>query len=171
MRPDFSLRHIDDIEADSKSLRPLVSLQDLRELIRADLNGSFRPLRAAPNLRRGWLYHAGSLEVALAALDYLYPAELANWKLWLSDQLPIASWKETAERQTGRFRIVRKLDDAALAVLVEQNCQAGCLKKRLWTPFAEEVITGVNEWPLLCPEACNFLVGKAREKMMGAAEE
>ena len=51
-----------------------------------------------------------------ATLDYLYPAEIANWSLWKNVALDATPWRETAERQTGRFRIVREIDDNASAI-------------------------------------------------------
>jgi sirohydrochlorin cobaltochelatase len=167
--PGYTLRHVAD--ADRSDLRRLASLDDLRELIRLDDGKMFRPLRAAPNLRRGWIYQAPDLESLGHALDYLYPAEIANWVLWQQEKLPITPWKQTAERQTGRFRIVRELDDAAVMELVEEVCQKGCLKRRLWEPAAQKVETAAGEIPILCPEACNYLVGKAREKLKGPGDE
>jgi sirohydrochlorin cobaltochelatase len=167
----FLLTHRDDLESDPASLRRLPSAEDLRELIRLDREGNFRPLRAAPNLRRGWLLRAPDLPGLQLAFDYLYPAGLANWTLWNHDALPTTPWSETAERQTGRFRIVREIDDAAIKELVAAHCRPGCLKQRLWSPAAQSLEIGPHEIPLLCPEACNFLVGKAREKLKGPDEE
>jgi sirohydrochlorin cobaltochelatase len=171
VRGGFDLRHVDDADRDERALRELTSLEDLRELARLDEAGNFRPLRAAPNLKRGWIYHAPDLAGLRLALDYLYPGELANAVLADEKKLPVTPWTETAERQTGRFRIVREIDAAALAGLVEEKCARGCLKKRLWPPAAQTTDPGASELPLLCPEACNFLVGQARVKLKGDAEE
>ncbi|HEV3271179.1 MAG TPA: CbiX/SirB N-terminal domain-containing protein [Candidatus Methylacidiphilales bacterium] len=167
----FELMHGDDLDLESERLRRLHTLGDLRELIRLDDSGHFRPLRAAPNLRRGWIYHAADSAEAQAALDYLYPSAVANWALWLRQKLSVTPWTETAERQTGRFRIVREIDEAATGELVEHVCRPGCLKQRLWPPAAQPVETPPHEIPLLCPEACNFLVSKARTKLKGTEKE
>jgi len=167
----FELLHRDDLDLEPDRLSRLTTLSDLRELIRLDPAGNFRPLRAAPNLRRGWSYHAPDMVALQRALDYLYPAAVANWALWLQQKIPVTSWTETAKRQSGRFRIVREIDDAAIQELVAQVCQPGCLKRRLWSPTAQSIEPASNEIPLLCPEACNYLVGKAREKLKGSGEE
>jgi sirohydrochlorin cobaltochelatase len=167
----YHLLHQGDLESDPDALRILPSPEDLRELIRLDREGNFRPLRAAPNLRRGWLLHAPDLPGLQLALDYLYPAALANWTLWRQGALPTTPWRETAERQTGRFRIVREIDDTGIQELVAHACQPGCLKKRLWPPATQSVEALPREIPLICPEACNFLVGKARERLKGPDEE
>ena len=167
----FELMHSDDLDLESKQLHRLHTLGDLRKLARLDDSGHFRPLRAAPNLRRSWIYYATNSAEVQAALDYLYPAAVANWALWRRAKLPITQWRETAERQTGRFRIVRQIDDAAIGELVEHVCRAGCLKRRLWLPAAQLVEAPPHKIPILCPEACNFLVDKAREKVKGADGE
>jgi sirohydrochlorin cobaltochelatase len=167
----YHVMHRDDLDLDPASLRVLSTVEEWRELIRLNWQGHFRPLRAAPDLRRGWILHAADRPRLHLALDYFYPSEVANWTLRLRDALPTTPWRETAARQSGRFRVVREIDDAAIQELVAQVCQPGCLKRRLWMPAAEEVSAAPNEIPLLCPEACNFLVGKAREKLKGLGDE
>ena len=171
IRNGFDLLHVDDADRDESRLKIMRSLEGLRELARLDEAGNFRPLRAAPNLRRGWTYRAPGLAGLRLALDYLYPAELANAVLASEGTLPLTPWQETAERQTGRFRIVREIDDAAVLELVAAHCESGCLKARLWPPATEPAQPGANELPLPCPEACNFLVGKARERLKGPDDE
>jgi sirohydrochlorin cobaltochelatase len=165
----YELRHRDD--AGRTDLRELNSLAEIRELIRLDEAGNFRPLRAAPNLRRGWLYRARGEAALREALDYFYPAEIANAALWREERLAVTPWRETAERQSGRFRIARELGEPAVRDLVAEVCERGCLKRRLWSQAAQEVAPAPNEIPLLCPEACNYFVGKAREKLKGPEAE
>ena len=164
----FRLRHKDDLNVADHDLRPLASPVELRELILRDETGAFRPLRSAPNLRRGWVLSIDNGWDVTAALDYFYPAALANLSLLRQGKLSLIPWHETAERQTGRFRIVRELDDNAVHELAAQVCDHGCLKRRLWSPSAQDVRPAPNEVPLLCPEACNYFVSKAREKLKGA---
>jgi sirohydrochlorin cobaltochelatase len=165
----YELRHVDDAGCDD--LRELVSLEEVRELVRLDDAGNFRPLRAAPTLRRGWRYHAPDEGALRDALDYFYPAEVANAELWGTENLPLTPWRETAERQTGRFRIVRELDEPGVAEMVATICERQCLKQRLWSPADELVTDESDAIPLLCPEACNYFVGKAREKLKGPETE
>jgi len=167
--PGYELRHRDD--GNATGLRPLRSLEEIRDLIRLDERGAFRPLRAAPTLRRGWIYRAADAADVGRALDYFYPAEVANWNLWRQQKLPATPWRETAERQTGRFRIVRELDDVAVGKLVAEICEKGCLKRRLWPPALQTVTPAAGEIPLLCPEACNYFTSRAREKLKGPDEE
>jgi len=166
----FELRHMVDVGIPVLEMKRLDSLPELREMIRVDSQKKFRALRAAPDLKRGWYLSTGKTGIR-TALDYLYPAAIANWKLWRDNRLPLTPWQETAERQTGRFRIVRELDESTLSELVKSVCQTGCLKKRLWQPAAQPVDIASNMIPLLCPEACNYFVEKAREKLKGPAAD
>jgi sirohydrochlorin cobaltochelatase len=167
----FELRHEDDGAVAEETLITIFSLKDLRDWIRADREENFRPLRAAPNLRRSWIMRANDMTELQSILDYLYPAEVANGLLWSEKKLPTTAWQETAERQSGRFRVVREIDGAGIQELVANVCERGCLKRRLWAPVEKSVEAGRNEIPLLCPEACNYLIGKAREKLKGPEEE
>jgi sirohydrochlorin cobaltochelatase len=172
IRPGYELLHRDDLGTPLAKLKTLASWEELREWVLLDAGEKFRPLRSAPNLRRGWIFRVANLAEVQLALDYLYPAAVANAALWKKGALPITPWKETAERQTGRFRIVREIDDAGALDLVATYCQPNCLKRRLWSPNeAPSLSVSAGEISLLCPEACNYLVGKAREKIKGGAEE
>jgi sirohydrochlorin cobaltochelatase len=165
----YELRHRED--SGLADLRELTSLAEIREWVRLDEAGIFRPLPAAPNLRRGWRYLAPDETALREALEYIYPAEVANAELWRESQLSVTPWTETAERQTGRFRVARELDRTGVRELVAQVCDRGCLKQRLWEPVAQRISSAANEIPLLCPEACNYLVGKVREKLKGPEME
>lgn len=156
----------DDADRELKELRS-IDFEELRQVIRDDMDGKFRPLRAAPSLQGGWVLRTMGERSVQQVLDYLYPAEIANWALGKTGELPVTPWRETAERQTGRFRIVRELGDEGVRELAAQVCDRGCLKRRLWSPCAQEVVPAPDEIPLLCPEACNYLVSKAREKLKG----
>jgi sirohydrochlorin cobaltochelatase len=165
----YEIRHHADAGRDD--LRELPSLADLRALVRLDAEGNFRPLPAAPNLRRNWFFRAEHESDLRDALDILFPAELANAALWRDNVLAVTPWAETAERQTGRFRIVRELPDTTLHELVAGICESDCLKCRLWQPAQETPQPAKGEIPLLCPEACNYFVEKARLKLKGPEAE
>ncbi len=57
--------------------------------------------------------------------------------------------------------------ESGVRELVTGLCEGGCLKQRLWSPAEETIEVDEQAIPLLCPEACNYLVGKAREKLKG----
>jgi hypothetical protein len=169
----FELRHVDDRHAETDSLRPVDDWIGLRELIRVNAAGEFRPLKAAPDLRSGWRMTGLDFDNLRLALDYFYPGAVADWICWRNGNLPVTSYAETAKRQSGRYHIARSLGEGDLEKLTQTVCERGCLKRRLWTaiPNSDAVEGSSSEIPLLCAEACNYFVGKAREKIKGPAVE
>ncbi|PAW78585.1 MAG: hypothetical protein B9S32_06595 [Verrucomicrobia bacterium Tous-C9LFEB] len=170
---NHELRHRNDVAVEASSLRVIADWVAWRELLRTNAQGEFRPLKAAPNLPRGWRFPLASEANVALALQFLYPAALANWHLWEQGKLPVIPYLETADRQTGRYRIVRALPAAALEELTTTVCARSCLKQRLWGPNPARITAATGELPLLCPEACNYFIEKAREKIKGpqTAEE
>jgi sirohydrochlorin cobaltochelatase len=177
---DFNLRHGRDRDVPASTLRPILSEAAWREMIRSTAEGDFRPLKAAPNLPSGWRYEGLDLAGLGLALQHLYPAALANWHRSESGELIPTPWEETAARQTGRFKIVARLVSGPLADLVATTCAQGCLKRRLWEPLDPPPPAWASdgskrdepEIPLLCPEACNWFVSKARDTFKpGGTEE
>ena len=84
--------------------------------------------------------------------------------------------RTTLARQTGMYRVTQKITDADAQNLAGAFCRSdgGCLKRILWPLAPGQPITtlpaekfspdaGPEIWPLLCHEACNLLVAKARE--------
>ncbi len=154
-----------------------------REIGRYDEQGHYRPLKTAPNLRRGWRLAAANNEELHDALDALYPAMLAAFLAWQQGRLRMTPLRETLARQSGMYAVTRRLTDEQAARLIPAFCnlKTGCLKRILWpmepgapasflpaekrTPDA-----GPGCIPLLCAEACNLLVAKAREVVKGAPE-
>jgi len=167
---ELEVRHIKDALA--YELRPVASLAELREILLRGDGENFRPLRAAPDLKSGWSMKVHDVKELRAVIDYVYPAALANWVAWRKEPLAFGTpWKTTVERQTGRFRIVRELEDAGLREVIGEVCDRGCLKRRLWAPHVQSVEEQSCTVPLLCPEACNYFVSKAREKLKGPESE
>ena len=167
----FLLAHEDDDVADLARLRLISTEEEIRDMIRVDVEGHFRPLRAAPNLQRGWCISGLDVKALLLALEYIYPGEAANWSIWNENPIGMATpWRETAGRQTGRFRVVQELNENGVRELSTEVCARGCLKTKLWEPVQQWPPQG-RPLPLLCPEACNYFVGKVREKLKGPEEE
>ena len=157
--PDgIELRHIDDdTHADLETLtRP----EEIRALVNFDAAGAFRPLKTAPDLRRGWRLLVPNAAALRLTLDCFYPAMSGVWLSHTRGELAPVPLRETLGRQTGMYRVTQKINDDEARGLIDGFC-AGCLKVRLWdgrTPGADS-----DELPLLCHEACNLLVARARE--------
>ncbi|MBX9742993.1 MAG: hypothetical protein K2W99_05610 [Chthoniobacterales bacterium] len=178
---DFSLRHIEDRHVDVNQLRLYKTPEAAREVARYDKEGVYRPLKTAPNLRRGWLLQLKNEEQVCLALDFFYPAALDLYRAWLQAALQITPLRETLERQTGMYQVTRQLSEKGAQKLIGKMCcsKSGCLRKILWPLTADQTRnplplektavdqTPPNEIPLLCREACNLLVAAAREVVKG----
>jgi sirohydrochlorin cobaltochelatase len=163
--PGFSLHH----EADTgrEDLEIFHSPEDALGIARCDDSGDYRPLKTAPNLRRGWELRLDSLATLRLALDGIYPAALGNWRAVLRGEKIAPPLRETLHRQTGMYRITGLLTRDEAARLITSLCQPGCLRQILWpiesadpapAPAAPEC-----RIPLFCTNPCSHFLGKARE--------
>ncbi len=169
-------------------LTPYHSPGDAREIVKFNARGEYRPLKTAPDLRRGWELRLADATALREALDYFYPAMIAAWFHYCEGRVPSVPLRETLGRQTGMYRFAREITDADAQELVANHCdsQKGCLKKILWQLDAETPLSGLppckhdpgaapdgledQAIPLLCQEACNLVVGEARRVSKRAAE-
>ncbi|MGB8168036.1 MAG: DR2241 family protein [Chthoniobacteraceae bacterium] len=147
-----------------------------RTLANYDDAEKFRPLKTAPNLRRGWKLCVADLGELRRALDYFYPAMLGICASHVRGELTPVPLRETLARQTGMYRVTQKISDEQAQSLVGAVCRSdgGCLKHILWpiapglpihTLPAEKLqapTAAAAALPLLCHEACNLLVAQAR---------
>jgi sirohydrochlorin cobaltochelatase len=175
---EFELRHVEDL-----GRMDLVNYEDpfdARHLSLTTVDGEFRPLKSAPNLRTGWRLLIRNIADLRAALDLFYPAMLGVWASHLRHELQPVSFRETLDRQTGMYAASKRLQEEEGQGLVANACSVeNCTKRQLWK-FAEDQTLrlmpadkcsaeskllegGIREIPLLCHEACNLLVAAARE--------
>lgn len=181
VRPTCEIHHIEDesLFADQK-LQIYTQPYDARAIALETADGTYRPLKTAPNLRRGWLLRLKNTAEVQLALEHLYPAAIGIWLAFLRGQLEVVPLRETLGRQTGMYRVTNKITDEQACELIQSACnnQTRCLRKILWPiaaqfphplTIASEAICGsisdsdsVPNIPLLCPEACNLLVAATR---------
>lgn len=150
-----------------------------RAIVFFTTDGSYRPLRGSPDLRTGWMIEAASVAELRDILDILYPAAAGLWRAYRAGSLPVEPFRAKLARQTGMYRFASSISDAGAMALVGNVCnpESGCIRRILW-PLApgQEVATlpsrkflgrgdepAADEIPVLCPEACNLLVAKAKE--------
>lgn len=171
---DYTLRHVEDADRDKLDL--FNSATDARQIARYDAQGQFRPLKTAPNLRRGWLLKLRSLEEMERALEYFYPAALGLWLSFLNGSLQPTSLRQTLDRQTGMYRITQLLKPDQAQELMAKCCtsEGGCLRTILWDLTPGEPVSGLpveklsldtlpaDRIPLICRELCNLVVAAAR---------
>jgi sirohydrochlorin cobaltochelatase len=170
----YELRHHLDMGAEGLALH--TGPAAAREIALYDPAGKYRPLKTAPTLRRGWRLAVEGIDQLHEALDGFYPAMLAARCAFQQGRLGATPLRETLNRQTGMYAIAKKLGDHEADLLIGSVCcsDGGCLKTILW-PIAEGLpVTSLPakkfdpdanraSIPLLCAEACNLLVARARE--------
>jgi sirohydrochlorin cobaltochelatase len=173
-KEEFSLCHRDD--DGREDLTVFRGPEAARGLSNLDDHGAYRPLKSAPNLRHGWALLVSGADALRRALDYFYPAMLGVWRSHEMGMLPPVPFRQTLERQSGMYAVTRKITDRQAGAMIADFCRTdgGCLKRILWplasgTPIPSLPAEKTNpaapacEMPLLCHEACNFLVARARE--------
>lgn len=168
----------DAAQAGTGSLTLFTHAADAREIARNNATGTFRPIKTAPTLKTGWELILTTPKALLEALDYLYPAALANWFRHRDSQIAPRTLKATLGRQTGMYRITGLLRGDEAQGLVARTCHDGnCLRKIFWTwdettPWTSlppdkttcprHPATALPSLPLLCTDACPLLIGPAR---------
>ncbi|MBA3961826.1 MAG: hypothetical protein H0X40_07995 [Chthoniobacterales bacterium] len=180
---EFTLCHRDDEGRDGLAARN--SPNDAVEIAKFDEEGNYRPLKTAPNLRRGWCLELPDISALREALDFFYPGRLAALLAWERNRLHPTPLRETLRRQTGMYRVAAHVTDGEADALVSRFCRSqggapGCLRTILWArdetkarpstrlPLDKFIApgdqTGRGEQviPLLCQEACNLLVAEAQ---------
>jgi len=169
--------------ADRNSLtdaRKYRSVEDAREIAKYDFERKYRPLKGAPNLPRGWVIELATIDDLKRALDYFYPGAVATWLAYRTGKASPVYLRKTLNRQSGIYRLTRKLTAEKARNLVKEACDSEnrCLRTILWgieegerpdflppsksDPNVDQ--TGQNRAaiPFLCIEACNLFVAKAR---------
>lgn len=166
--------------------------EDARKIARFDAAGKFRPLKSAPNLRRGWLLKLKGMADLRLALDFFYPAMLGAWVASQHGSLRPVPFRETANRQSGMYAVVKKISAADADALIGNFCPSDgkCLKTILWKIDNATAITSLppskfdltieqltetraagvrHPIPLPCAEACHLLIAAARNVVKGSA--
>lgn len=159
VRPDFTLRHVAD--GARLELEVFTRPEHARELAKYAADGAYRPLKTAPNLRRGWLLELASLDEVRLALDYLYPGAIGTRVAFERGDLSAVPLRDTLVRQTGMYRVTQHITDAQAGAVIRNLCVEGCLRLRLWD-LAEVRASQPKGDAILCAEACNLLVAACR---------
>ena len=170
----FSVRHLADRTAPPATLRLLDDPFAAREIAQTREDGEHRPLKTAPDLRRGWRFEALDERGLWTVLDYLYPACVNHWHAERQGKLRVTHWSETAGRQSGIYSSVRLLPEGAVRDVVRACCSdAVCLRQVAWgmdaerpEPLSAETSDQDSPAPTApgvpCPEACSMFISLAR---------
>jgi len=169
----YELRHEDDAGLPGEGLILHDDPRSAREISKLTEHGEYRPLKSAPNLRRGWVLLASDATALVVAMNYLYPAGVVHWYLYREGELEVTDYRENAVRQSGIYKRVQRLSDRGIQDAARACCEdAVCLKKTLWnvdegTPLEMERGNG----GIPCPEPCSVFVSFARRVRLFEREE
>lgn len=167
----YELRHIDDRDAPADSLKPL-PLPEARAWAQFNAAGEFRPLKSAPDLRRGWRLSVANDSQLETALTHLFPGAVADWFAAQSANPPVTNYREYTGRQSGMYRITTMLTDAQVADVIHSVCdKAHCLKRRLWTVPGTRPDAPTAKSLIPCLEPCAVLMESARKALRTAQQE
>ncbi|HEV2131267.1 MAG TPA: DR2241 family protein [Longimicrobiaceae bacterium] len=167
---EYEVRHAADTSLPLESLQTTSDPYAAREIAQTTAAGEHRPLKTAPNLRRGWALVALDARGLWTALDYLYPACAVHWHAGREGTLRVTHWQETAGRQSGIYSAVGLLPNEAVRNTAWACCaDVVCLRRVAWeidaeTPlgvFSEE--KSVDGARVPCPEPCSLFISLARK--------
>jgi hypothetical protein len=167
----FELRHAEDRDASADKLK-LAGPNDALAIAQFTGSGAFRPLKSAPNLRRGWRILAPTDLELEAALNRLYPGFIPDFYAVRTSTPHITHYREFTNRQTGMYRITTFLSDADAFAMAAKCCSARfCLKHRLWTVEGQpsDQLQGKSIIP--CLEPCAILLEYARKVVRTSQRE
>lgn len=130
---------------------------ELREWVRVDDRGRYRPLSGAMTMRKGWEATVATPgQDHQAVYDALYPLAMTHRALG-SEGLRVVSLKDVVSRQTSRYKVAAELDDEGRRTATNAVC-GRCVKVPLWNGLP---------WPegpqIVCPEPCSVMVSLCRE--------
>jgi hypothetical protein len=160
----YELRHVDDVDQAADTLDAHDDPLDARHLATYDTDGRYRPLATAPTLQTGWVFPSLDAAALVQAVDFFYPATIANWHRERTGELDVTHWAEATERQTGIYAITEELDGEAVDWVAEACCvDSQCLKRRQWDEREDRPLSvprGDGAFP--CREPCSLVIAAAR---------
>jgi len=180
----YELRHVDDAGEPASDLEEYNDPLEARTLAKHDDRDRYRPLKTAPSLRTGWRFADLSPTAVVQAVDFFYPATVANWYREREGELDVTHWHEAVSRQSGIYGVVETWDRGEghehVDWVAEACCDdSQCLKRREWEYDDETDLTvdggasttprdgggatangGDGEFP--CREPCSLVVSAAR---------
>ena len=163
-----------------RDARVYKKVTDAREIAKYDRYGNYRPLKGAPNLPRGWVLELPDIDSLRRALDLFYPGAVGTFLAFKRNATRAIAFRDTVNRQTGMYRVTKKITTAEAERLVSSECcsEYKCLRTILWSiepdgrqdflpksksdPDYDQTGAGRIGLPFLCLEPCNLLVAAAR---------
>jgi sirohydrochlorin cobaltochelatase len=116
----------------------------------------FRPLATTADLPTGWHVEIGDDTMLHAVVETVYPGAVADWAAQQRGTFTSTPLAMTLARQTGLFREIAPMDEAAQAAWVARIC-GGCVRHPTWQNGASPAGT------IPCAEPCNLWLSRVLE--------
>ena len=165
----YTVRNEADADSETEALDVYTDPFEARRLVKQDDRDRYRPLKTAPTLPTGWAFVDLDGSALAETVEYVYPATIANWYLEQQGELDVDHWRETMERQSGIYSVIKTWDRGEgyehVNWVAEACCaDSQCLKRREWEYDDEttlDVDGGDGKFP--CREPCSLVVTAARK--------
>jgi sirohydrochlorin cobaltochelatase len=158
----YALRHVDDRDVHPGDLDALSDRAALRDRVRFDDDGRYRPLAGARTLPTGWRLAGLDAEAVVRSVEAVYPTSVVDWHRGRTGDIDATDWASTAARQTGSYADVGDLAGDALDAAAEACC-GGCVRRRAWDAAADEPVDADGgDGAIPCREPCSLFVAAAR---------
>ncbi|MCY3647838.1 MAG: DR2241 family protein [Chloroflexi bacterium] len=138
------------------------TVEALREHVRFDDQGRYRPLSGARTLPGNW--HVSLPEtLAEAAIEAVYPQALLHQQQGEEGTLRVTTLDEVVVRQRGRYRIAAELDAEGRERARDALC-GRCVRTPVWAEQA------ASDEEIPCPEPCSVMIALCREAALWQRE-
>ena len=141
----------DSVEVEIDAREELV-----RDWVRHDESGRYRPLPGANDMRGGWKLRCSVALPLETVAEIVYPLATLHIEEHREGVLRLVPLQDVLQRQTGRYGRAVTLPEEAREVAVEVLC-GRCVKRPVW----HGAEAAGEEIP--CPEACSVMVSLCRD--------
>lgn len=131
----------------------------VREAVRFDAQGRYRPLSGARGLPGGWTIRCEDDGELLRVLETIYPLAVTHQEQYAKGTLRVVGLDEVLARQSGRYELARALPPEGRRRAAEVVCKA-CVRVPVWQGGSPEPLA------IPCPEPCSVLVAFCREAVL-----
>lgn len=138
------------------------TVEALREHVRADDHGRYRPLSGARTMPGNWRVSLPA-NLAEAAMEAIYPQALLHQRQAAQGTLHVVPLDEVVARQRGRYRIAGELEAEGQERARDALC-GRCVRTPAWAEQA------APEDTIPCPEPCSVMIALCREAALWQRE-
>ena len=138
------------------------TVEALREHVRFDGQGHYRPLSGASTMPGGWRVSLPG-NLIEAAIEAVYPQAVLHQEQAAQGTLRVVPFEEVVARQRGRYRIAGELDNEGRGRARDVLC-GRCVRTPVWAGAT------ASEGAIPCPEPCSVIVALCREAALWQRE-